>query len=433
MNKHASLWWRLAGLALLLPLVLFALPQSAQAQWIAAGDTIPLGQVVDNDVLLTGTDVVVDGTVLGDVLAVGSTVTINGTVEGSLVAVGRTVAVNGAVGGSAYVLSRTLTLGSSASVVGNAHFVGLLLDSKSGSRIDRDLVVGSLRARVSGEIGRALRALILVLTFDGKIGQGTGLGMEHPATGSTPEAEKTSLSPTAVQDGSTLLFVSLGGRKAAGYAAPLRGDLAVAQLQNVGDQSASLEGVLPEWLVARLGEFLTLLIVGGLAVWLIPRRLDGWGDKLRTKPLPSFGYGLLAVAIFVNAMGIGILLAVLILLTGIWLGGVSLWTLAFLFWGIAYSVLGLALSVFALTVFFGSKVIVAYLAGKAILGRVAPRVVQYRILLLLLGLVLYVLLRSIPTLGWVFEVLIVILGLGAIWVTFRDGRLPAAAAESESE
>jgi hypothetical protein len=93
----------------------------------------------------------------------------------------------------------------------------------------------------------------------------------------------------------------------------------------------------------------------------------------------------------------------------------------------AYSTLLFLLSAFALTVFFGSKVIVAYLAGSLILGRLAPKVAGYRFLLLLLGAVLYILLRSIPTVGWVIELLIVVFGLGAIWVAWRDRRSPEAA------
>ena len=182
-----------------------------------------------------------------------------------------------------------------------------------------------------------------------------------------------------------------------------------------------------------MGEFVTLLIVGGLAVWLLPSQLRIWAGKVRRKPLPSFGFGLLAAIIFANATGVAILLAVMILFVGIWLGGISLWSLAFLFWGLAYSALTTVMSAFALTVFFGSKVIVAYMAGKLILSRLAPRAAEYRILFLLLGVVLYILLRSIPTVGWVIEILVVLFGLGAIWVAFRDRRSTAPPLEAGAD
>lgn len=432
MDKRSRLSY-LASALVLLTVTLYVFPPSAQAQWVSAGDTIPPGQVVDNDVLLYGNNVVVDGTVRGDVVAVGSSVTVNGIIDGSLVTLGRTATMNGTVGGSIYSLARTLELGPASAVDGNLHFVGLLLDSKSGSKVARDLVVASVRGQVSGEIGRALRALILVLTFDGKIGYPIGGETDQPELDSAPSGLHVPTADGTAGTGSKLLFVSLGTRKIAGYAAPVQVALSPFLIQDEGDEPRLIQGILPEWLVARTGEFVTLLIVGALALWLIPVRLRGWADKLRAEPLPSLGFGVLILIVFANAIGISLLVAVMVLFAGIWLGGVSLWSLAFLFWGIAYGMLIIAMSTFTLTVFFGSKVIVAYWVGKLILGRWAPRVAQYRFLLLLLGVVLYILLRSIPTVGWVIEIIVMTFGLGAIWVAFRDGRRSAQTLEAESE
>ena len=419
--------------SLLLALIAFlAIPRPAQAQRIGAGDTIPAGQVVENDVLLTGTDVTIDGTVLGDVIAIGTTLTINGSIEGSLIAVGATGTVNGEIGGSVYLAGRTLVLGPSANVQGNVHFVGLLLDSRAGSQVSRDLVVGALRAQVSGEIGRALRALILLLNFDGKIGYSLTGAIQESEPGTPPSGGTPPRVPGASLPSSRLLFVSLGPGKAPGDAALARASLFPLALSTKED-TRTVAGILPEWLVLRLGEFVALLLVGGLAVWLVPGRLGLFTEKLRAKPLPSLGYGLLGLAIFANAIAIAILLSIMILFIGIWLGGVSLWSLAFLFWGIAYSILLFVLSAFALTVFFGSKVVIAYLAGCLILGRLAPKVARYRFLLLLFGAVLYILLRSIPTVGWVIELLIVVFGVGAIWVAWRDGRVTPETVERPVE
>lgn len=421
----------LSSLVLVLA-ALLALPRSAQAQRIGAGDTIPAGQVVENDVLLTGTDVTVDGTVLGDVIALGTTVTVNGSIEGSLIAAGATGTVNGQIGGSVYLAGRTLVLGPSADVQGNVHFVGLLLDSRAGSQVARDLVVGTVRAQISGEIGRALRALILVLNFDGRIGHSVSGEMPQSEPGAAPASGSPLQAPGASMPGSRLLYVSLGPGKAPGDATLARASLFPVRLL-AQEEPRTVAGILPEWLVIRLGEFVALLLVGGLALWLAPGPLGLLSTKLRTRPLPSLGYGLVGLAIFANAIAIAILLGVMILFIGIWLGGVSLWSLAFLFWGMAYSTLLFVLSAFALSVFFGTKVIVAYLAGGLILGRLAPSVARYRFLLLLLGAVLYILLRSIPTVGWVLELLIVIFGLGAIWVAWRDRRRSPEAAEAAGE
>lgn len=57
--------------------------------------------------------------------------------------------------------------------------------------------------------------------------------------------------------------------------------------------------------------------------------------------------------------------------------------------------------------------IVSYLGGLLILERLAPRAARYWIWPLLLGLILYVLLRAIPFLGLAVGLLATFFGLGA--------------------
>jgi hypothetical protein len=230
-------------------------------------------------------------------------------------------------------------------------------------------------------------------------------------------------------NGGILLGVALGpgGGYGLDYSAPSL-EILAAGLMPKGpaqqEESASTEPAagIPEWLVSRLSDLLILLLLGGLVVWLCPAAIQRPAEWLRRKLLPAAGFGLLAVALILPAVIVAILLAVLLLIVGIWLGSVTLWVLAFVLWGIGYSALILALALLAVIVLYGSKVIVADLVGTLILKRLAPGTMKYRILPLLLGLVLYVVLRSIPILGWVIEAIVTILGLGAIWVAYRHRR-----------
>jgi cytoskeletal protein CcmA (bactofilin family) len=391
------------------------MPKAARADWSVVGDTVPSEQVIDNDVLATGTDVRIDGTINGDLLAIGSTVTVNGPVSGSLVAVGRTVVLNGDVGGSTYVLGRTLKLGEMADVLHNVHFAGLLLDSRSGSRIGRDLVAASLRGHISSQVGRALNAFVLLLTFNGRIGGGIDLPDAPGAHGGAP---------LLAGNGGLLLGVALGpGDGPALHAAlPIFSPMIMDPMQQEEGETAQASAAIPEWLVSRLSDLLILLLLGGLVLWSRPALIQRPAEWLRRKPLPALGFGLLAVAVALNAVVIFILLVALLLIVGIWLGSVTLWTLAFILWGIGFPALLLACALFVVTVLYGSKVIVADLVGSLILKRLAPKAMEYRILPLLLGLVLYVVLRSIPILGWAIEGIVTILGLGAIWVAYRHRR-----------
>lgn len=404
---------RLALVLVLLFVSLFIWPQPARAEWVLRSDTIPAGQVVDNDVVITGSNVSVAGTVNGDVVAVGSDVVVDGSIRGSLVAVGSVVTINGDVGGSVYVVARTLKLGSTARVVHNVHFGGILLDSQSGSVIGRDLVAAGLRATVGSEIGRGLNAIILLFTFNGKIGYGLDLEPETPSTGD----QQAPPEPDTGQSDGTLFFASAGGHSLGGLAAPVGITRLTGLLQGQAEESSS---ILPEWIVVRLGEFAALLLVGGLALWLLPGLFRRWIGGLRAKPLPAAGYGLMVLIIAVNAVGVALLLSAMLIAVGLWLGSVTLWSLAFLFWGLGFSLLMLAMSLLALSVFFVSKIVVSYLIVSLFLERFAPRVAHYRALVLFLGIVLYILLRSIPHVGWVVETILVVFGLGSMWLAWRD-------------
>ena len=227
------------------------------------------------------------------------------------------------------------------------------------------------------------------------------------------------LLPGEVDPGSTLLFVGSSGGKLFGLAAPSLGTPSLQQ-----DQPADSPAAFPEWLAARLGDLAVLLLLGGLIMWLRPALIQWPAEGLRRKPLPATGFGLLALTLAINVVAIAVLLGVLLFVVGIWLGGVTLWELAFLLWGIGYPALILACSLFALTVVYGSKLVVANLGGTLILQRLAPTSLEGggRFLPLLLGLVLYVILRSVPILGWAVEVIVTVLGLGALWVALRRQR-----------
>ncbi len=64
-----------------------------------AGDTVTIGknEVIDNDLVITGQNVIVDGTIKGDLVVTGGKIVVNGTVHGSLLAAGQSLTINGAV------------------------------------------------------------------------------------------------------------------------------------------------------------------------------------------------------------------------------------------------------------------------------------------------------------------------------------------------
>lgn len=72
-----------------------------------------------------------------------------------------------------------------------------------------------------------------------------------------------------------------------------------------------------------------------------------------------------------------------------------------------------------------TKVIVSQLVGDALLDRFAAGMapgLRKRFLALVVGALLYELLRAVPILGPAVALVTILLGLGAIWLTLRERR-----------
>jgi hypothetical protein len=426
MNYPQNRWTRTLFIIVVLMGGVFSLVSPARAQGIDVTfeDSIPAGKVVDNDAILAGTTVKIDGTVDGDALAVGSLVEVNGDVAGSLVAIGQNVVINGTVEGTVYVAAVTLDLGEEAALSRNLYFLGASLNTAEGSTIDRDLVLVSMGAKLSGDIGRNTVGIIgpweLFKLFMDLIGRPVfepQTGSEISGTSYRVQNQPVILSGFLPSVSSIALTRSEESRSSEVYLTPE--SISQPNVSAQSDSTIDSEKVLG-WLQWIVKEFITLLVFGLLGIWLFSSFLKRSAKKVETKPLQSTGIGLLGLVISVALIGVVILVALLILVLGIGLGALNFWDLAWAVWGVGFTSLGLAFWLSLLFVSYGTKVIVAFLVGSLILKRLAPNSLQYKILPLLLGLLIYVLLAWLPYFGWVIAVLVNAIGLGAAWLAFRD-------------
>ena len=159
MKANSRRKFLLIALGLVL-LAAFWMPPAGKAQGVIYGNSVPDGQVVDQNLILNGTEVSIDGTVNGDVLAIGRTITLNGEVNGTLLAVGESIIINGQVPGNVLAGAVMMELGSEGEVGRELYFAGARLTLPDGSTIQRDLYLLSLEAQLSGDIGRDIHAII---------------------------------------------------------------------------------------------------------------------------------------------------------------------------------------------------------------------------------------------------------------------------------
>ena len=402
---------QLIAIFLLLFVGFFTITQTTLADdAVLQGDTINSGETVQNDVLLNGTDIALNGTIAGDALVIGRTVTINGSVQGSMVVIAEDVVVNGDIDGSVYAVAVSLNTLSDSTVGRSLYFLGISLGTEKGAQISRDLTAVTLGARLAGSVGRDTKAVIGLI----EIGQIILDRVNNAAAGKPIAAlAARTISANTNHDASPrLLAASIGpaGNRGAINFSP--------QTQEDGDsKEAPTANAALDWIVVRLRDLISLLLIGGLALWLIPTKVSEWADRVRTKPLAAGGWGF--IAYIVGFIGV-VVLSLLILVIGISFAAVTLWDLASIWWAVAFSALALGFSLFILAVAFGSKVIVAYVIGRLILERFGAQPDMRKPWPLLLGLTIYVLLAGIPYLGWAISLIVTFFGLGAIWLVFMQ-------------
>lgn len=386
-----------------------------KAQTNLEGFPFQAGEIED-DIILTGDTIIIDGPIDGDVIAIGKTVQINSQIGGSLIAAGQDISIQGQVTGSAYVGGVKLEMGEDSVIGRSLYFIGARLITEPGSTITRDLTVLSVSASLSGQVGRELNTIIglLDILINFRDNDTRNYIPENDNTGenssgspflrfNSPAKEKFS------RDG-IMHPMSLDGLNKSIYLTDY------AEIQSL--QEAEEEPPVPTWLSSSINSFATLLIFGLLAIWIIPHWIENSSIQLKQKTFRSVGYGLIGVVLSINMIGVVLLLAAIIGVIGFFLGVILIWALAWSVWTLGFSSLAIATTLFGIFVFFISKVIVAYFIGSIILRKISPKLSKYKILDLLVGLLIYVILIAIPYIGWVIGIMVTALGIGSAFLAY---------------
>jgi len=200
----------------------------------------------------------------------------------------------------------------------------------------------------------------------------------------------------------------------------------------VGGRSRRIEPVLAEieeeipeptpgemflgWLLSLARRLVSLLVVGLVFVLLFPRFIGSSVNELRANPLSSltwglmvfFGYFALMVVIVLAAILMAVVFSILTLnqltLLTVWSGLVSL---------------GGYLFAFRLVASYLVYILVGVLIGQQILKRVNAKLAENRFWPMVLGLLVLAILAATPYIGFMLNLVVLFLGLGALWLQGR--------------
>lgn len=461
MKKNSQMIWRIGSAMLVVMLGLLAVVPAVHASEINNNGVVKAGETINDDLMLSGETVQMDGTVNGMLIATGSTVFINGTVNGDLITFGQSVTIteNGAVNGNIFTMAQIISMdgkatgsvaaasmsmsnGKTSAIQNNLYYGGYSLAQSKGSTIGRDVRAGVYQALLEGEIGQDAVVYGEAVEVSGNIARNAEFIVGNPASDAqapSPYMPNSGISrylkpglrvnPMAVIGG-VMNYTSKVNQASQIEATPAGGVVFQTPIPSAEEKKA--EETTPAPVATTFGflsgftgfasNLISLLLIGGLLLWKFPALLEQNVSMVREKPWASMLYGL--ITIIVGYFGLFLLLPVIILVSiiigFITIGGLSGSTAA-----IGLSAWAAAFSIFSLAVFHVSKVIVAFLVGKWIFSKSAPAS-SSTIWPMVIGVFVYAILCIIPLFSLLLEIAVVLLGVGAMWLVFKQKTSPAA-------
>lgn len=334
-------------------------------------------EVIDGNYAAAGQTVTIEGDVNGDVYAAGGIVIVTGSVAGDVIAVGGQVQVSGPVQGDVRLAGGTVELDS---VVGkNATIAGGNVELSSDSAIGWGAMIAAGNLHAFGSIAKDLRAAVGAASLNGRVGQDVWL-----AAG---ESDQLIIQPRAWIGGDLMYSAPTAAVVMSG--STINGEVSYEPYAK--PKAVDIKGKLAAgWVMFKLLMLISLWVLGFVMVALMPKKLQELSKIMSKNFWPSLGWGVLFL--IVAPIVIGILYATVI------------------GWALATILLLLYVAALILPVIFVSTCF-----GDWLLKKVTKR--HWRGVSLywsmLLGVFIFVLVSSIPVLGWIVGCLAVATGLGA--------------------
>ena len=396
-----------------------------------SGDEVVIGsdQVIEDDVYVTANEVVVDGTIRGDLIAFGGSIAVDGTVEGDLIGAAQAVEIGGTVEDDVRIAGQTLLLDEGAEVEDDLIAAGFSLENVPDSAVGGTLMYAGYQALLQGTVGEDVNAAANGLELGGEVGANVDAEVDGEDGGPPPFLFAPQADLPTVDSGLTLTdSATVGGNLTYESSTEAQID-PQAQIEGevVGEERpAEAEEdayTFADAVFDNLRSFIALLLVGLILIWIAPNWIRRRAGTVLDRPLASLGWGVLGLVAFL-ALGVAILLATLVL--AVILGLLTLGGLVALI--VVLGLLAEVVLVLAFWIFtnYLAQIVVSFLAGLLLVEAVRPGQGSGRVLPLVVGLILYVILRAIPVLGALVGLAVVLLGLGAlfhwIWAKLRRGR-----------
>ena len=387
------------------------------------------GETVEDDLFIGGDSVLVAGTVEGDLFAAGNDVVISGEVYGNVFTAGQNITISGTIDGALMIAGYDLTLTENAVITHNVYFGGFSLEAMTDSLVQRSIYGGGYQLILDGTVARDVTAGLGALKVNGPVGGDLNVEIGEPSSDSEWLVDNwmKDMPVIKVLDPGYVVEESL-----------VEGDLNIKVTPvdtnvNVPEIKIDPAQLILGYLRRRAGEFIALMLVGMIVLWLMKDTLLKAVDEVKSNAGKDSLWGLLVYFLYVPVVfTLFVVLTLLIIM-------VSLLTLGSLTGEViaisSFSFFGL-LTLFGMLASLGTKIVVGYLVGRWLLSKTSNLSYEnywHHVGALALGVFLYEVLRAIPLAGFIIMLIVVVIGTGAFFVLLKNALQKKSSSAGEVE
>lgn len=351
----------------------------------ATNELLPSGQAIESDYIRAGDTVQIDGEIKGDAFLAGGLVTVNGKVDGDLFVAGGKVNINGPVGNSVRILAGDVTVNSG--IGRNTLLICGNCSVTKEATIGGSLIVAGGNLQVAApKVGKGFRFFGSRLFLNSEVSNEAFVVADRefvlgPQALVTGDLKYTGRNEAVLEPGATV----------GGHISYQRqsGDEKYPRFFGAKTVISSYEKVKP---VTSVVSFLVMALIGFILLGLFPRFFEKVTRALEARPSASFGWGVLVV----------VSVPVLLVLFTITIVGIPV---------------ALVLGLVAYLAWLAAQYLVAFFVGRKIL---LSRFGERRGWALVSGLLIIYLLGLVPVLGNLIKVILVLFGLGAMVLAYKQ-------------
>jgi len=385
-------------------LFLFATPLYAFTA--EGGENVSITEDIEDDLYISGANVVITGDSDSDIICVGGRLQFDGDIGGDLMAAGGYITVNGDLEDDARIAGGIITIngdiGDDLIVTGGQITIG------KNTKIDGDLVINGGTLNINGEVVGKVIASGGEIDIDGKIGGNVIIGDVSFLSVSEDSEIGGDLSYSSAQDATIKISknAEIGGEV---KYTEIEEPEAVSKIGVPGGVSAGIFSAT--YFGIKVISFLSLFVLGIILILAIPAVFNKFNKRMSSTLGMCVGAG--AITLFGVPVGIIsiFIIAVFLFITVIGAGLGMLTISANLILIILYAIL-----------IYTSTVFLSYFIGEKILSKTRLNLKKYgwKVLAYLIGLVIIVIVFSIPFAGWIFKLAGILFGLGGLTLIIKD-------------